>query len=289
MKSYPVSREIARMSGSNFYLSFFFLPREKRNGILAIYAFSRLVDDAVDEAPSEEEARRQIDFWRSRLNICFHGGVITTKDTIFHPVLPEFSDTIRRFKIPEKYFSDLLLGVEMDLTKKRYETFSELETYCYHVAGTIGLLCNHLFGVSEEKGRDYALLLGTAFQLTNIIRDVGSDARRGRIYIPREEWTRFGLTETDILEGKSSKPFLNLMRFQAERAESYFQKAFEALSEEQRRKIIPAEIMAAFYHTLLQKLQKERFPVFEKKVALSKWKKLKLVIRALRRSRGTSP
>ncbi len=287
MSSYNFSRKVARESGSNFYWSFFFLPRVKRNGILSVYAFSRMVDDAVDEAVDPTEAGEQIALWRSRLKACYNGYLYGhVEPRIDHPLLPELADTIRRFHLPEKYFLDLLTGIEMDLEKKRYGTFSELETYCYHVAGTIGLLCNRLFGVPKKvEGEQYANLLGTAFQLTNIIRDVGTDAKRGRIYIPLDEMRRFGVTEAGILQGSKSEDFHRLMDFQAKRAEEYFQEAFAVLSDDLRRRIVPAEIMTAVYYRILQKLRKENFPVYEKKVSLSVPEKLRVVLRAALRSR----
>lgn len=290
MNNYPTSQKIARQSGSNFYWSFFFLPKKKRNGILAIYAFSRLVDDAVDEAKTPEEARLQIELWRRRLACCLNGQM-SQENSLFHPIVPELRETIRRFEVPPSYFLDLLAGVEMDLTQKRYETFAELETYCYHVAGTIGLLCNHLFGVVEERHRQYAILLGSAFQLTNILRDLGSDAKRGRLYLPLEDLKRFGLSEDDLLEKRggasgpgASGPFLELMRFEAKRAERFFEKAVETLTPRERKKVLPAEMMAAIYHRLLQRLVKENFPVYEKKVSLSRCEKAGLVARTLVRS-----
>lgn len=285
MNDYSYSRRIARESRSNFYLSFFFLPKEKRNGILAVYAFSRLVDDAVDEAPDERAAQDEVRLWRRRLHLCFNGSSEKAPEPpLSHPLLEELRDTIQRFQMPKKYFLDLLTGVEMDLTKKRYESFEELENYCYHVAGTIGLLCNRLFGLEEERAERYAVLLGTAFQLTNIIRDVGIDLKRGRLYLPRDELARFGVAESDLLERKISENFFELMRFQAGRAEDYFQKAFQALPEEKRRKLLPAEIMTAVYRRILKRLQEENFPVFQKKVSLSKSEKLGLAIRSFIRS-----
>jgi len=286
MNDYSYSRRIARESRSNFYLSFFFLPREKRNGILAVYAFSRLVDDAVDEACDERAAKDEVQLWRRRLHLCFNGSSEQASEPpLSHPLLEELRDTIQRFKMPKKYFLDLLAGVEMDLTKKRYESFEELENYCYHVAGTIGLLCNRLFGLEEERAERYAVLLGTAFQLTNIIRDIGMDLKRGRLYLPRDELAKFGVAESDLLEKKVSENFFELMRFQAKRAEDYFQKAFQALPEEKRRKLLPAEIMTAVYRRILKRLQEENFPVFRKKVSLSKSEKLGLTIRSLIRSK----
>jgi phytoene synthase len=286
LTDYSHSRRIASQSGSNFYLSFFFLPKEKRNGILAIYAFSRLVDDAVDEASDTQTAEEQIQLWRKRLHFCFNGSSNRDGDKeVDHPLLAELRDTIQRFRIPKKYFMDLLTGVEMDLAKKRYESFSELETYCYHVAGTIGLLCNCLFGMKEEEAERYAVLLGTAFQLTNIIRDVGSDLKRGRLYLPRKELAEFGVVESDLLEERVSESFYQLMRFQADRAEEYFEKAFGTLPEEKRKKLVPAEIMSGIYRRILRKLQKENFPVFERKVSLSKTEKLGLVLKIFLRSK----
>lgn len=286
MGRYPYSREVARRSGSNFYYSFFFLPREKRNALISVYAFSRLVDDSVDEAAGNDEARGGIGLWRKRLSLCFNGSrEVPEGSDLSHPLLPELSETIRRFGIPEKYFLDLLAGVEMDLARNRYEIFPELEIYCYHVAGAVGLVCNHLFGLQEdERARRYAVLLGTAFQLTNILRDVGSDAKRGRIYLPREELSRFGVAESDLLEGKVSPPFFEMMRFQAGRARDYFEKARQALPSKIRKKIVPAEIMAAFYEEILRKLIRERFPVYSRKVSLSRVEKARLVLRTVLRS-----
>lgn len=284
MKTYPNSARIARASGSNFYWSFFFLPRAKRNGILAIYAFSRLVDDAVDEAESEEKGRKEIALWRRRLVACYSNGGPSGRDDLFHPVLPEVADAIRKFAMPRQYLEDLLTGVEMDLVKKRYETFAELETYCYHVAGTVGLMCNRLFGYDDESARRYAVLLGRAFQLTNILRDVGKDAKVGRIYLPREDLKRFCVEEKDILEGRSSGSFRRLMNFEADRAEETFEQALALLPAKRRRKLLPAELMSSFYRRILHKVRQENYPVFEKTVSLPRAEKLGLLVKTLVRS-----
>lgn len=279
MTTFHYSQQVARSSGSNFYFSFFFLPKEKRQGILAVYAFSRLVDDAVDEAPNEESARQAAQVWRQRLQACYD---LKSEDN--HPLVPELREIIRRFSIPQEYFSSLLDGVEMDLVKKRYETFEELEKYCYHVASSIGLLCNQLFGYPTEDAKKYAILLGKALQLTNIIRDVGIDAKKNRIYLPKEELQRFGVAEEEILKGQPSTHFFKLMNFQAERAEDYFQKSYQALDFLKRKRLIPAEVMGSFYHAILKKLQKKNFPVFDTKVGLSGFKKLSLSLNVLLRS-----
>ncbi|HSA58301.1 MAG TPA: presqualene diphosphate synthase HpnD [bacterium] len=278
---FSYSSRIARESGSNFYWSFFFLPRAKKNAIFVIYAFSRLVDDAVDESADEQTARREIALWRRRLAACYGEGAVSDP-ALAHPVLPELKATVEGFSIPRSYLDDLVTGMEMDLDKKRYATFGELETYCYHVAGTIGLLCNHLFGYpDDEAARRYAVLLGKAFQLTNIIRDVGKDAKLGRVYLPREELERFGVAESDLLEGRVAEPFRRLMDFEAERASDYFEQAFAALPGEKRRKIVPAQMMAAFYRALLNKTRAERYPVFEKKVSLRAPEKILLAAKTL--------
>lgn len=284
MTDYLHSARIARASGSNFYWSFFFLPREKRNGILAIYAFSRLVDDAVDEAESEGKAREEIALWRRRLDLCYTGNGSDAPLPMEEAILPELADALRKFTMPRQYLEDLLTGVEMDLVKKRYETFGELETYCYHVAGTVGLMCNRLFGYDDESARQYAILLGRAFQLTNILRDVGKDAKAGRIYLPREDLRRFSVEEKDVLEGRSSDSFRRLMDFEADRAEEAFKEAFAKLPAKKRRKILPAEMMSSFYRRILHKVRRENYPVFEKTVSLSRAEKLGLLAKTLVRS-----
>ncbi len=282
MRTFDYSKQVARKSGSNFYFSFFFLPREKREGIMAVYAFSRLLDDAVDEAPNEESARKEAELWRQRLNACY--GVNSQELLKSHPLIPELCKTIQRFAIPQEYFFSLLDGVEMDLVKKRYETFRELENYCYHVASTVGLLCNQLFGYPTEDAKKYAVLLGKALQLTNIIRDVGMDAQKNRIYIPKEELQRFSVSEQEILEGQPSANFFKLLNFQSERAEDYFQKAAQALAFSKRKRLIPAEVMGNFYHAILKKLQEKNFPVFDTKVGLSNFHKFGLVAKVLLKS-----
>lgn len=277
----PYSAGVARKSGSNFYWSFFFLPKDKKNAIFVVYAFSRLVDDAVDEASDESKAREEISLWRKRLAACYGEGDIADP-SIAHPLLSELKRTVELFSIPRSYFDDLITGMEMDLAKKRYVDFPELETYCYHVASTIGLLCNHLFGYrDDEAALRYAVLLGKAFQLTNIIRDVGKDAEIGRIYLPKEDLDRFGVSEDDVLNGRDSDAFKRLMSFQAERASDYFGRAFAALPAAKRRKIVPAEMMAAFYSSILKKTREQNFPVFEKKVSLSGFEKLSLAAKTL--------
>lgn len=283
--STPYSRKIARESGSNFYFSFFFLPPRRRDALMAIYAFSRLVDDAVDQAATPEEGKASVDLWKKRLDACFgkqpEDNVLISDPEVAHPLLSELKWAVEGFQIPKEYFQDLLAGVEMDLGTHRYETFEELEKYCYHVAGTIGLLCNRIFGLDSEEARRYAILLGTAFQLTNILRDVRSDAQRGRLYLPVEDLRRYGVSEASVLAGEATPVFLQLMNFEAARARDYFARAEAALPHQTRRKLLTAEVMSVVYQRILKRLQKENFPVFEKKMALPGWEKVALILKTM--------
>lgn len=266
---FSYSQEISKKSGSNFYLSFFFLPKEKKEGMMVIYAFSRLVDDAVDESPDEATAKREIQLWRERVESCYSGNL---KDS--HPILPELKVIVERFQIPKNYLLDLIIGMEMDLLKNRYATYAELETYCYHVAGTIGMMCQHIFGATSEEAKAGAILLGKAFQITNIIRDVGNDLVRNRIYLPVDDMKKFSVREEDILVKKMTPNLLALLSFESARAESLYQKAFATIPKDELKKMKSALVMNAVYHKILKKLQKENFPVFEKKVSLNIFEKL---------------
>ncbi len=279
----PVSQKIAAQSQSTFLWSFYLLPSEKRHAITTIYAFSRLVDDAVDEAPSLEIAKREIGLWRKRLDIVYAVDSSSMEEGVSHPILPELKKVVKDWKIPRSYLDDLVSGMEMDLSTTRYATFQELERYCYHVASTIGLLCQHLFGPYTETAQEYAVVLGKAFQLTNIIRDVGVDAEKGRIYLPQDEMKEFGVSESQILMGQSDENFLKLIVFQANRAEAFFQKAFSLLSPQERHGVLPTSIMTAFYYEILQKLKKHGFPVLSGKMSLSTLKKVGLMSACLGR------
>ena len=244
---------------------------------MTLYALSRLVDDAVDEASDPQAAQDQIKLWRQRIEFCY-GESQAIPENLQHPLLTELKDTIQQFQMPLPYFLDLLEGMQMDLEKNRYPHFQDLEKYCYHVAGTVGLLCNCIFGVEGAGAKDYAIHLGTAFQLTNILRDVGQDAQKGRIYLPLEDLSHFGISEEDILAGRESKNFTQLMNFEMQRAESFFKQAEADLNKRLRKKILPAEIMSVFYRRILAKLENKNYPVFhEERVSLKKWEKLGLL------------
>ena len=184
------------------------------------------------------------------------------------------AESIQRFKIPRQPFEDLILGLEMDLTQKRYATFEELSLYCYRVASTIGLISIEIFGYRNPRARDYAVHLGTALQLVNILRDIQSDAQRGRIYIPQEDLDRFGLRPGELLTGAYHDPFIELMQFECDRARRYFDLARQMLPPEDRRSLVAAEMMAAIYWRLLGRIQKRCYNVFGERVRLSRPLKL---------------
>src|SRR5262245_49518858 len=212
----------AARSGSSFYYSFLFLPPERRRAITALYAFCREVDDVVDECTDEQVARTKLAWWRLEVARLYEGKAS-------HPVCLALQPFLEKFRIREAQMQEIITGMEMDLTQTRYLDFTGLERYCYHVAGAVGLLAAGIFGYDNPRTLEYAKTLGTAFQLTNIIRDVGEDARKNRIYLPMEDLKNFGVTAADILHAKTAERFTELMQFQARRAESSYEKAFEAL------------------------------------------------------------
>ena len=255
---------------SNFALSFLFLPRPQREAIERVYAFCRALDDVSDSALSPEEKKRRLATWRNELDRCYAGKAE-------HPITVALQETVQQFHLTRIYFDDLLLGIEMDFTISRYQTFVHLSQYCYRVAGAVGLICLEIFGCPSE--RDYAVALGIAFQITNILRDVKDDAQRGRIYIPQDDLRRFGYTENDLLNSVYNESFVELMRFEADRAGDYFRRAADLLKPEYQRQLIASEIMAAIYSTLLKRIKTGRYNVFERRVRLSKPHKLALALK----------
>jgi phytoene synthase len=247
---------------TNFYYAFVFLPPEKRLAIEGVYAFARRGDDIVDSGLDPAEAASALARYRQSLEACY-GEDSSHLDT---PELRALAEAIKRFKIPRQPFEDLILGLEMDLTGARYETFDELSLYCYRVASTIGLICIEIFGYQNPRTRDYAINLGKALQLVNILRDVQRDAQRGRVYIPREDLDRFGVRPGDLLAGAYHDSFIELMQFECDRARHYFDLARQTLPPEDRRSMKVAEIMAAIYWGVLKRIQKRCYNVFGKRV-----------------------
>lgn len=256
----------ATVSGSSFYYSFMFLDLARRQAITALYAFCREVDDVVDECRDPALARAKLDWWRQEIERVFDA-------TPTHPVGFALQEICGPFGLAQERLSEIIDGMEMDLQNRRYADFPALQNYCYHVAGVVGLLSATIFGVSDSKTLDYAHDLGIAFQLTNIIRDVGEDARRGRIYLPIDELERFNVSEADILAARASDDFRNLMAFQAERAEAYYGQALAKLPAVDRKNQRPGLVMAAIYRALLREIVRDGFPVLDRRTSLTPLRK----------------
>jgi len=251
------------MRATSFYYSFLALPADKRNAIIAVWDFCRAVDDAVDE-PGDTVPARAIDRWRDELARLYEGGRPVTAQG--QQLLPFIST----FALPRSAFRDLIDGVAMDLEQCRYDTFEALRQYCLRVASAVGLICIEIFGYRDVHTRDYAIDLGIALQLTNIIRDVSTDIQRGRIYIPTEDLVRFGCTEADLRAGVMTDDVRRLLAFQAERARHFYQKADAALPRRDERRLVAARIMGAIYLELLRTIEHSRFDVFQRRVRVSR-------------------
>lgn len=254
-------------SGSNFSLSFLFLPKEKRKAMNALYAFCREVDDVVDECSDKDVARKTLQWWRQDITAAY-------TDQAEHPVNKALSAIRHDYNLPLEYFLEIIDGMEMDLDYDAYPTFKELSLYCYRVASVVGLLSAEIFGYENRTTQKYAHQLGMAFQLTNILRDVGEDRDRGRLYIPLDELERFSVSSDDVLNRNLNDNMKKLLRFQYQRANEYYDKAFKLLPEEDRYAQRIGLIMAAIYHKTLKKIEQEDFPVFEKRVRLPALQKL---------------
>jgi len=255
---------------TNFYYSFVFLPRDKRRAIEAVYRFARRGDDIADSGLAPEEAARQMALYRQALDDCFARPAAATGD----PELAALAESISQFNIPRQPFEDLILGLEMDLAGAQYKTYDDLSLYCYRVASTIGLIAIEIFGYTDLRTRDYAVSLGKALQLVNILRDIQSDARRGRIYLPSEDLERVGVRPAELLSGAYNDPFIDLMQFECDRARQCFRVARQLLPPQDRRAMIAAEIMAAIYWRLLGRIEKRGYNVFGNRVRLSGLEKL---------------
>lgn len=261
----------AVQSGSSFYYSFLFLPPEKRRAITALYAFCREVDDVVDECADASVARMKLAWWRQQI-----AAVFDTKsdNEPTHPVAKALVAVTRTFNLSAGQLNEIIDGMEMDLNHNRYADFKTLQLYCHHVAGVVGQLSAEIFGYRNPDTLKYAHDLGLAFQLTNIIRDVGEDARRDRIYLPQDELARFGVSSADILHGRETDNFKRLMEFQIERAEGYYAQAFAALPAVDRNGQRPGLMMAAIYQTLLREIKNDGCRVMQQRVSLTPIRKL---------------
>src|SRR5215216_5668287 len=264
-------RKLVRATASNFYYSFLLLPSAKRRAINDVYNFCRLLDDIVDADQKDRDVLSELQFWRDEVEACYQGCPTT-----------EFGErlinSIEEFELPKQPFLDLIEGMEMDLKWHSYQTFADLREYCYRAASTVGLICIEIFGYESARTREYAVNLGLAMQLTNILRDLKEDIARGRIYIPLEDLERFGYSEQDLRANLYNAPFIDLMKFEHARARSYFKKAAASLPESDRASMFAAEIMGAIYRELLDQMPGIQFDVFHNRLSISKPRRMRIAL-----------
>lgn len=266
--------DIARREAGNFYHAFRLLPRPQRRAMSVLYAFLRLTDDLGDGPDPVETKRAQLTDWRLRFQRALAGEPS-------HAIHPALAQVVADFRIPREHLEEVLDGVEMDLDVNRYRTFDDLYGYCHHVASAVGLACIHIWGFRDDAAKDFAERAGIAFQLTNILRDLGEDASRGRIYLPQEDLDRFGVTESQLMDGVRNEAFRDLMRFETERAREFY------ISSEPLSDLLAAPGKAVFlvlsrtYRALLEKIEREDFDVFARRIGVSRWRKMALVLRAM--------
>ena len=276
---------LARTIQSNFFYSFLFLPKQKREAIIDIYNFCREVDDIVDDIADAHingnpvparQALEALNAWRAELDACYAGHPHT-------PTSQRLRQVLDRFPMPKEYFEEMIAGCEMDLFRHRYESFDELSQYCYRVASITGLMCIEIFTYQSPQTRDYAINLGLALQLTNILRDLKEDAARDRVYLPQEDLRRFGYSEQELMHGVINDNFRALMRFECERARSYYRRAADLLPPEDRPTLTAARTMGRIYYRLLLQIEQVNYDVFNHQIrlhrperfliALSEWAK----------------
>jgi len=261
-QAYEECRRITKREARNFYYAFITLPFKKRLAIYAAYAFCRYCDDAVDEESTLEDKLKALSTLRQKLSEAYDDKPL---DNVFIAL----ADSAKTYKIPKEYFDEVISGVEMDLTKARYSNFEELRLYCYRVASAVGLVCIHIFGFKHPRAKKHAIDLGLAMQLTNILRDVREDLKRGRIYIPQDEMSRFGYKEDDLIGGVINEPQQKLMRFQAERAREYFNSGMKLMPYLSLRSRACPAVLAQLYRGILDRIESKGYNVFEGKISLS--------------------
>ena len=266
---------ITKREAKNFYYGFIALPADKRRAIYAAYAFSRRVDDAVDEAGDATERAARLAESRRQLAAVYANGV--SPDEPADPMRLALGDAVRRYQIPREYFEDLITGVEMDLTINRYPSFADLRLYCYRVASVVGLICLQIFGYRDPRAREHAVDLGIALQLTNILRDVREDAGRDRVYLPLDELDQFGVREDDLLEGRLTDRMRRLLRTQAERARDYHGRGRRLLPLLDLRSRVCAGTMQGLYAEILQRIEARQYDVFAGRVGLTTGEKFALM------------
>jgi len=271
-QSYDYCRRVARSRAKNFYYSFHLLSAEQHRAMCAIYAFMRYCDDLSDEPGASAAA---IEKWSGEMENALQGQFSS------HQVWPAFRDTVQRFRIPHEYFREMIAGVASDLEPRRFETFAELYSYCYQVASVVGLTTIHIFGFDSPDALPLAEKCGVAFQLTNILRDIGEDAERDRIYLPREDLRRFGVTEDDLRRSNRSEGFVRLMQFEAQRARSYYNESHPLLGLIHPGSRRSLWALITIYSSLLGRIEQRNYDVFSSRVRLSHIEKSWIVVRAL--------
>jgi phytoene synthase len=271
-ESYAHCRGVARTRARNFYYSFVLLSRDRRNAMCAVYAFMRYCDDLSDEPGA---SRAAIEQWRVSLDQALAGRCDT------HPVLPAFHDTVTRYRIPPRYFHEMVDGVASDLEPRRFENFDRLYRYCYQVASTAGLTTIHILGFESPDALPLAEKCGIAFQLTNILRDIREDAGRARIYLPTADLARFRVTEDDIRAGLRTPEFIDLMDFEAGRARQYYKESQPLLALVDRRSRASLAALISIYSRLLDRIERSNYDVFTRRISLPAWEKSWIAIRAL--------
>lgn len=271
--------EKVKESKSNFTWTFYFISKNRRDALVSLYAFCREIDDIVDNTIDLEVATAKINWWKNEINRLFH-------ETPQHPVTKSLLNFIGTYELNEAYFIEMLDGMEMDLKFNRFESFKQLQLYCYRVASVVGILCVKILGFKNQATLKYAHDLGIALQLTNIIRDVGEDARKNRIYIPLDELHQFNVSENDILRFQENKNVSNLLIYQIERAENFYKSAHEKIPKEDINSQIPGLLMGKIYETLLLEIKRDRpEQTLNRKVILPPFRKMLVICKCFFKSK----
>lgn len=271
-------RDVLKNSRSSFFSAFWFLNREKREALNRIYSFARVADDCVDDLQDSLAKRQALDFWTAQIR------KIDCHDSDLHPMIADLRTTVERFSIPKEYFLGLLEGCAMDVDKRRYADFGELHEYCYRVAGLVGLMCLKVFEYDSPTAKDFAVNLGLALQLTNILRDVKEDLKLGRIYFPQDELRGFDVSEDQLQSGQVDGDVNRYFEFFWERAESFYQMACQEFVKDRSGKLRAARVMMLSYHAIFQKIRTKNFPVLKNRVSLNWVEKLLLLAGAIKSS-----
>jgi 15-cis-phytoene synthase len=269
-----LSATLTRRSRSNFYYAFLTLPRPRREALYAVYAFCRTVDDVADLGQDPAAQRAELARWREDVARCFQPGPPPS-----HPIARQLAGAVRTYPIPRTALEAIIEGCEMDLARIRFQRAEDLYPYCHRVASAVGLCCIEIFGYTDSRAREYAVHLGTALQLTNIIRDVGADARDGRVYLPQDDLKEFGVDEAALVAGRHDERFVRLMQHQVARARGFYAAAAAAYPVVDARSLVAAEIMGRIYHALLDEIEARRFAVFQDRITLPARRKVAIALR----------